>query len=93
MNQTRRMQSAAYEAVRSWLASSAGQAGLDRLEALGGSWGSTDGPHKIVAELGRLRGAPPLPKLLTFGDRLSFLAGVSWGMVLVSNLAQQMEER
>ncbi len=91
MNKTNRTQSAPYEAVRSWLASPAGQEGMARLEALGGSWRPTDGPHRIVPEMGRLAGAPPLPDLLTYGSRAAFIAGVCWTLTWTSRLARQME--
>lgn len=92
MNKTNRRQSPPYEAMRSYLASKQGKDGLERLEALGGSWGRTEAPFLIVPQLARMRAAPPLPDLHTHGNAAAFLVGVCWCLTWTSQLARHMED-
>lgn len=74
-----------YMGLRAWNRSAHGRRGLERLSALGASWGSRDRADKIVEALGRLEGAPPLPPVNTYRDRAAFLAGACWVLALMGN--------
>ena len=65
------------------------RAGLERLASLGGSWSPTDKPHVIVPALGEMEAAPELPKLETYRDRATFLAGAAWLFAFIINRAKQ----
>ena len=77
-----------YGYIKAWMASRDAKRGLERMQALGAVWAPRSRTDQIVEALGRADCAPELPKLDTFRDRGSFLAGAAWALSWIGNKAE-----